>query len=535
MKKTSWAWIIGGVALLLGVGVWWMNGFGGRDSVAAIPTFSAAHGPLTISVTESGTIQSRERVNVRSEVEGQTTILWVIPEGTHVEEGDLLIELDASQLDERKADMQIRVINAEAAFVRAREQLAIIENQTQADISRAELDYRFAQLNRTKYSEGEYPQQLQRAEADINLAQEELQRANDKLEWSRRLAGEGYLTRMELQADELAARRATIDLTLAEGKLHLLQEYTHQQQLEELESEVDQKRLALERTRLRASADVVQAKADYQAKKSEFERQEDRLQNILDQIEKCRIVAPAAGMVVYATTGQGRRGMTEEPLREGQPVRERQDLIYLPTAAAMMAEIRIHESSLRKVREGMRARIRVDAVPDRIFEGVVHRIALLPDAQSGWLNPDLKVYQTDVHLIGEARALRPGMSCRAEIIIEELDDAIYVPLQTVVRVGDESVVFVPGPNGPQPRPVEPGLDNNRMIHIVSGLNAGEPVLLTPPLQMSRRPEGPPREREPDVAPPRTPGAPDAERRSGTPREGGGRPAGAPRSRPEPAN
>jgi len=453
------------------------------------PTFVVRQGPLTISVTESGTIQSRERVVVKSEVEGRTSILWLIEEGTHVKKGDLLVELDASALEEGKVDQQIRVMNSEAAFIRAREQLEIIKNQAQADVSRAELDYRFAQLNRNKYIEGEYPQERQRAEADINLANEELQRANDKLAWSKRLAEEGYLTRMELQADELAARRSAIDLELAEGKLQLLNEYTHQQQLEELESDEEQKRMALQRVRLRASADIVQAEADYRAKKSEYERQKDRLDRIVEQLAKCRIVAPADGMVVYVTTGQGRRG-ADEPLREGQEVRERQDLIYLPTAAAMMAEIRIHESSLRKVAEGMPARIRVDAVPDRIFEGRVRRIALLPDAQHGWLNPDLKVYQTDVYIDGAADALRPGMNCRAEIVVEEMADVVYVPLQAVVRMDNQSMVYVVEPRGPRPRPVQIGMDNNRMVHVLSGLEPDERVLLNPPLQESRRPEPP---------------------------------------------
>lgn len=481
--------IAGGGAVLVVVLLGWTLWQGRPDQPASSlrPTFEAQQGPLTISVTESGTIQSRERVIVKSQVEGRTTILWLIDEGRHVEKGDLLVELDSSALEDSRTEQEIRVMNAEAAYIRAREQLEITRNQAEADVSRAELDYRFAQLNYEKYIDGEYPQELQRAEADINLAKEELQRANDKMAWSTRLAEEGYLTRMELQADELAASRATIDLELAEGKLALLKEYTYKQKLEELESEVEQTRMALERVQLRASADVVQAEADDRAKASEFERQTDRLERVAEQIEKCRIVAPAGGMVVYSTTGQGRRG-SSEPLEEGQEVREMQELIYLPTAAAMMAEIRIHESSLRKVKLDMPARVRVDAVPSEVYAGHVRRIALLPDAQHGWLNPDLKVYQTDVHISEEAAALRPGMNCRAEIIIDQIDNAVYVPIQSVVRVGDQSVVYIDQAGRVAPRVIETGLDNARMIHVTDGLEAGERVLLNPPLDEARRPE-----------------------------------------------
>ncbi len=299
------------LAVLLMAGI--LHVAGSRDDAQVGATFPVRRGPLVINVTESGTIQSRERVLVKSEVEGRTTILWLVPEGTHVRQGDILVELDASALEDSKLDQQIRVHNADAAYIRSRETLEITRNQAEADVARAELEYRFAQLNLTKYLEGEYPQELQRAEADITLANEELQRAIDKRNWSERLADEGYITRMELQADELAAKRAQIDMELAQGKLELLQEYTHRQKQEELESDVEQKRMALERVRRRATADVLQAEADLRARESELERQQSRLNKILGQIEKCTIRAPADGMVVYATTGQTRRGATQEP------------------------------------------------------------------------------------------------------------------------------------------------------------------------------------------------------------------------------
>ncbi len=442
------------------------------------PTFEARRGPLLISVTESGTIQSRDRVAVKSEVEGRTTILWLIPEGTMVEKGDLLVELDSSDLEDNRLEQQIRVQNAEAAFIRARETLEINRNQAEADIAQAKLDYRFAQLNLTKYLEGEYPQELQRAEADITLANEELQRATDKLVWSERLADEGYITRMEMQADELSAKRSRIDLELARSKLNLLKEYTHLQKKEELESSVEQKRMALDRVERRAAADVMQAEADLNARRSELERQQSRLDKIEQQIEKCTIRSPAAGMVVHVKTGRPRN---PEPLEEGQEVRERQDLIHLPTAASMMAEISIHESTLNKVSTGLPARVSVDAIPDRVYKGSVARIAVLPDPDQGFLNPDLTVFRTDVHLEGRAEELRPGMSCRAEIIIDSYDDVVYVPVQSVVREGGHPTVYINTPEGPRPRVIELGLDNNRMAHVISGVEPGEHVLLNPPL------------------------------------------------------
>ena len=76
------------------------------------------------------------------------------------------------------------------------------------------------------------------------------------------------------------------------------------------------------------------------------------------------------------------------------------------------------------------------------------------------------------------------MSCKARIIIDHYENATYVPIQAVVRIGQQPTVYVVENGQSIPKPVEIGLDNNRMIHIISGLKAGEIVDLTPPLHTS---------------------------------------------------
>ena len=394
------------------------------------------------------------------------------------------MQLDASGFEDSKISQEIEVHNARAALVKAEEDLALTESQGESDVSVAELNYRLAQLDLTKYVEGDYPEQIQNAEADITIAQEELERAVDKLAWSTQLEGEGYITQTELQADELALKKSQLDLQLAERRLAVLKEYTHERQLAALESDVEQTEKALERARRAAVRNNRQAQATLEAKRADFERNELRLKKVLDQIRNCEIRAPVGGMVVYATTGSGRWRHTSEPLSEGQEVREGQELIYLPTTRSMMAEVNIPEASIRKVKPGMAVDVTVDALPDRIFSARVVEIDLLPDARSAWLNPDLKEYRTDIHLEGDGEGLRIGMNCRARIVVEEYEAAIYVPVQSVVRVNGQPMVYVQAGDDVVAKPVEIGLDNNRMVHIVSGLAEGEKVLLAPPLTES---------------------------------------------------
>jgi len=346
-------------------------------------TFAAKRGPLTISVLESGTIKAREQIIIKNEVEGRTSIITLIPEGTRVKKGDLLVELDTSTLEDTKIDQDIRTQNAEASYINAKENLAVVKNQAEADIDKAKLTFEFAQQDLDQYEQGKYPNERTAAENEITLRQEELKRAEETLTWSQKLYDNKYISQAELMADQLAVTRSKNDLVLAQNNLKLLGDFTYHRTMAQLQSDVKQAKMALERTEQKAKADVVQAEADLKAKDAEYQRQKDKLSKIENQLGKTKIYAPADGLVIYATSAQtgGFRG-SQQPLEEGQEVRERQELIYLPTTESAMAEVPIHESSLQKVRIGLPAIITVDALPGKKFLGRMESIAPLPDARS---------------------------------------------------------------------------------------------------------------------------------------------------------
>jgi HlyD family secretion protein len=441
---------------------------------------SVQEGPLVINILEAGSIKPREQIIIKSEVEGANAILYIVPEGPRVQKGQLLVELDVSSLADRRVEQDIAVQNTESSFINAKENLEVVKNQALSDVELAELKFSFAEEDLVKYRDGEFPNQLNDSLASVTLAEEELERAKDKYEWSKKLFDENYLSETELKSDELSWKRAELSVKTAQGNLDLLKRYTNKRQIAQLESDVKQSRMALERTRSKAASDVVQAESTLRARELEFTRQRERLDKIDEQIAKARILAPMEGLVIYATSANNRWG-NQQPLAEGQEVRERQELIYLPTAETFNAEVNVHESNLKKVYPGLPVRVRVNAVPGRIFMGKVSKISLLPDGQRMWANPDLKVYKTDIEIDGGGDVLKSGMNCDAEVIVEQHASAVYVPIQCVARVDKLPSVWVKTPAGPEIRSIEIGLDNNRFVRVVSGLVPGEEVLLTPPL------------------------------------------------------
>jgi HlyD family secretion protein len=452
------------------------------DNKSDSPTYQVKRGDLTISIVESGTIKARDQTIIKNEVEGRTSIVSIIPEGTRVKKGDLLVELDASTLEDQKIDQDIRVQNTEASYISAKENLAVVENQAKSDVDLANLTLDFAKQDLEKYIKGEHLYELDKANAEITLAEEKLTRATDTLMWSQKLYDQNYISKTELQGDKLSKDETQLNVELAKKSKDLLIEYTYKRNLAKLNSDVNQAEMAMERTARKANANVIQAQAELKAKESEFERQKDKLAKVEDQIKKTKVYAPADGLVIYATSAKtGWRG-SAEPLDVGREVQEREELIYLPTGNSSDAEVMVHESHLKKITIGMPAIVTVDALPGKTFYGTVQQIAPLPDARSMWMNPDLKVYTTKVSIDGNDPMLRTGMSCQAEIIVQQYKDALYIPLQAVIRVGAEPTVYVKAGNSLQPRQVKVGLDNNKVIHITEGLKEGEIVLLNPPFK-----------------------------------------------------
>ncbi len=479
MKWSLWIVLAAGLAACI-----WFFSSGSGDDEAVIQGQAVRRGPLRIAIVERGNLQAADAVVLKNEVEGRTTILFLIEEGTIVEAGELVCELDTSELEERRVSQEITVQNREASHVKAKQNYAIQESENVSNIQRSERELRFAKLDLKKYIEGDYPQQLQEKDEAIILSREELQRATQDLEWSERLAEKGFLENTQLEADRLGKRRNEIQLNQNTRAIELLKDYEHPRRLDELEANVAEAGRELDRINLQAKARIVDYDAEVRTTEAQLNLEREKLARIDKQIENAKLYAPSAGMIVYWQ--EESRWGGGEPLQEGSEVRERQELITIPSAGSMIAQASLHESVIEQVEIGMPCLITVDAVPDDELRGQIRFKAVLPDQVSRWVNPDLRVYRSEVKLIDANDRLRPGMSCSIEIIVDEIEDALYIPLQSVFLDAGETVCFVSKGTGHEMRSIEVGKNDGKWVAIDSGLEEGEVVLLSQPAGSSLR-------------------------------------------------
>ncbi|HBF22727.1 MAG TPA: hypothetical protein DDW23_02815 [Planctomycetes bacterium] len=462
------------LALFLFLGVGPCGWFRGSGSQVGVLGAEVREGPLTISVVQRGNLSAKNSVKIKSEVEGQAAILYLLEEGSFVQKGELVAELDTSGLLDRVVAQDISVQNAQATLTKAEQDYLIQKSQNTSDIAAALQKLDFSQTDMEKYLKGDWPQQLQESEEAIVLATEEQAQARDRLEWSQKLYEKGFLTRTELEADELQFNRNTIRLEQANRQKSLLIQFDNPKETARMEAAVGEAERELDRVKLQASARLVDDEASVRTSKAKLKLEAEKLTKMKQQVAKAKLYAPEEGMVVYSRT-ESRRG-EGDPIQEGTSVRERQEIMTIPRAGGMMAEVSLHESVLEKVKVGQPCEITVDAFPGATLSGTVDFVALLPDKGSWWANPNKRVFRALVSLSDSEDELRPGMSCSVEIVIAEIANTVYMPLQAVFQQDGETICFVGG----NPRSVSLGQSNDQWVEVSEGVEPGEIVSLSPP-------------------------------------------------------
>ncbi len=442
-------------------------------------TAAVTRGPMRISVAEGGSLASAKPVRVVNEMEGKATILWLVKEGSVVEKGQVVCKLDSADVRDQINKEQTSVENEDASLRQAREKHAIQLSQNESDIREAELKMDFAKVDYEKYINGDYPQEKKKLEAELTIAEEELKRAADRVTWSRRLEDKKFITRTELEADELAAKKGQIEVELAKNALKVLEDFEYPKQSKKLEAERDEAAKELSRVKRRCDAEAAKTESDVHVKEKTLALATERLNRIKSQLEKSVIEAPTSGLVVYARQDRGRM-MTSEPISEGKQLHEREEIMQIPDAKRMIVQVDVHESLVKKVKPGQNASIKLDAIPGRVFTGRVESVSSVPSTSNSWMNPDLKVYPAEVSINEEVEDMKPGMNAQVDILVAEIVDALQIPMQAVQQSGGKAYVYVD--RGPKADlvPIDVGFNNDRMVIVSSGLKENERVFLAAP-------------------------------------------------------
>ena len=339
------------------------------------------------------------------------------------------------------------------------------------------IDYS-AYADKDLLGDGEAQQKIRQAEDQWLVAKTDLGLARTDLEATERLHQKGFVTERQLDNDKVLVEKARVKVEAADTARKLFHIYEFPKMAEELVSKYEEALLSLDKTQKEAISKLAQSEAKFKSAQGRYSIEQNELKELQDQVSKTKIYADTAGLVTYGGSSEIHY-YGEEQIREGATVRQRQAIITIPDMTQMGVNVKIHESYIKKVKAGMAARIRVESFPDRPIQGEVTKVGVLPDSQNRWMNPNLKVYKTTIKIEGVHEWLKPGMTAKVEILVDELKDVAYVPIQAVFPEEDEQVCYVKS-GSLERRAVKTGAYNDEYIQILSGVKVGEEVVLKAP-------------------------------------------------------
>ncbi len=423
------------VGLIAG-GVYWYKGRNKATKNESLIFAAVERGTFVHEVNGKGSAESAKNTDVASQVEGNATVIYLIPEGTDVKKGELLVELDSSSVDE-KLDSQV-----------------VTTNTSRATLNSSRATLRSAEISLEEYVEGTFESSWLDYENEVFSQEQTRKQQADTTRFTERLLNMGYSTELQFEVDKVAEEKAKNSLAVANLKKLTLLKYTSEKQITSLMS------------------DIETARAKVDSDKNSYNINLNRENRYRAQSANCKIKAPQDGQVVYAN--QDSRRMSEaDMIKEGSTVRQRQVLIRLPDKGQMQVKTMINESNISSVKVGMPAKITFDSLPNRVIEGEVVKVNQYPEIV--WMS-SAKDYVTLVKIKDPTEELRTGLTAQVRIIADEQPDVLMVPVQCVTEYGKKTYCITYNEGVWGYKEVLLGASNEKQVIILDGLEEGERVV-----------------------------------------------------------
>jgi HlyD family secretion protein len=442
---------VGALAVSAGLAIAWAYANSRRKVADHYQTAGVRRADLFPTTKASGRLESAKRTIIECRLEnisvgvrgqrlaasGASTLLSVIPEGTMVKRGDVLAVLDSADYDEM---LRLQRITLERA---------------QSEKTQADLDVDIAKMAVREFLEGTVQENTEDFEVKIFLARSDLERAIDRLDWSRRMHDKGYLPKATLAADAYRKAQLTLALEQQQSAFEVYKKYTTPRMTRELQGAVKGAEAILDYQQLRLA------------------RSRQRLEQLERQVENCTIRSPHDGMVIYANNAD--RQLFIEP---GLPVYEHQHLFYLPDLSKMQVITMLHESVVDHIGLGYRAKVSVEGLKDRQIEG--HVLAIAPMTIFN-VRSDVQYYEGTIKLENMIEGLRPGMTAEVELAMPRRENVLAIPPEAVRLENGHDVCLVVHEDGLEHREVKLGQVTTDLAEVTAGLAEGEQIVLNPSL------------------------------------------------------
>jgi len=480
--------------------------------------YSVARTDLVVSVVDTGTIDAVNSVEVKSRVSGRLQRL-LVEEGDRVALGQVIATIDPQETEFQVAQNQAQLSGARSAAARAEIEIRQRRVSSRADLQQAESRLRrlnselgiqptltttaireaAAQYNRSVQEREnlvkiEQPNARTRSVTAQQDAKANFDNAQREFERRQSLLSQGFISTREVESARLTLDVAKLKLEQANAELGRLDaEFNIQRQRANEAVKASEAALARARANTiqnsvkreeyrQAIADVAKARASLQDVAA-LERSRDQnlatvkqlssvLQDSQRQLRETQIRSPLTGVVTKKLLKEGELATGLSAFSAGTPI------VRIEDRTALRVLLNVNEIDVAKMREGMRANVTVDAVPNETFSGIVKRIAPTSIAATpGQTTSDAVVkYEVEIRLLENDPRLRSGMSAKCSLEVVRRNKAIVVPKDFVGK--DDKGYFVEiAPTTKEGKPVRKdvkiGVESGSNYEVLSGVTVGQ--------------------------------------------------------------
>ena len=293
--------VIGGLAVVGGMLVVRGGGDAAAAATAAGERWTVRTGSFDITVPAAGELAASSQVEIASQLERRAVITRIVEEGTLVRQGDVLIKLDDEEIVNLISEEELAVENAAAALTAAESALEVRKLTGESAMSLVEVDVRLAETALESWREGEDKSRQQQMALDLETAEKDHVRLQERFEASRLLLEQQFISEDEFKRDEIELLRASSRLEQARLAKLTYEKYDRAMQQERLMADIQRAKDKQRETRERHDREIEAQEREVQNRRFQLTRKREDLEKARRQLQMCEILAPQDGLVVYAS------------------------------------------------------------------------------------------------------------------------------------------------------------------------------------------------------------------------------------------
>jgi HlyD family secretion protein len=256
-------------------------------------------------------------------------------------------------------------------------------------------------------------------------------------------------------------------------------DYEAQIKKKEIQLNLEQANIALER----ADAQIENRKKiqaeEITQKMLSISQAQSELDDSYSTLKMLSLVTPSPGIAIIKTNWS-----TNSKYQVGDQSWSGYPLVELPDLNELKADININEVDISKVQIGLKVKIRPDAFSDSVYSGEVISVANLAISKEN--NSKIKVFPVGISIRNGKNALMPGLTVSCRIIINEIPNVTYIPIESVHREVETDFVYLKSGSGFKKKEIITGQANTDFVIVEKGLEAGNEVALINPFETEEK-------------------------------------------------